>query len=201
MSNWRVLTTSLAAGIGILSCAGLALHGSGPEWSPLPVEKMTPGQAGQMDRANEARAALFNRLNGRLQEELSQGSAASAIGVCRDEAPRIAREVGRDNDLAIGRTSYRIRNPANRPPSWAEPWIRNRTENPVYLQGRDGRFAALLPIRTLKTCETCHGPDGQIPPDVRAALLRNYPEDRATGFREGDLRGWFWVEVPGSAVR
>jgi hypothetical protein len=32
--------------------------------------------------------------------------------------------------------------------------------------------------------------------DVRQALLQRYPEDRAIGYAEGDLRGWFWVEVP-----
>jgi hypothetical protein len=28
------------------------------------------------------------------------------------------------------------------------------------------------------------------------ALAARYPDDRATGFAPGDLRGWFWVEVP-----
>jgi hypothetical protein len=31
---------------------------------------------------------------------------------------------------------------------------------------------------------------------VRAELDELYPHDRAVGYRTGDLRGWFWVEVP-----
>jgi len=30
-------------------------------------------------------------------------------------------------------------------------------------------------------------------------LAAKYPMDQATGFKEGDLRGWFWIEVPPSA--
>lgn len=33
-------------------------------------------------------------------------------------------------------------------------------------------------------------------PIVRAALMDRYPVDRAIGFTEGEIRGWFWVEVP-----
>ena len=45
-------------------------------------------------------------------------------------------------------------------------------------------------------CLACHGPAEQIAPDVKELLAREYPSDQATGFQEGDLRGWFWVEVP-----
>ncbi|MEM1451902.1 MAG: hypothetical protein AAF726_11860 [Planctomycetota bacterium] len=31
---------------------------------------------------------------------------------------------------------------------------------------------------------------------VGKALARAYPDDLATGYTEGDVRGWFWVEVP-----
>jgi hypothetical protein len=31
---------------------------------------------------------------------------------------------------------------------------------------------------------------------VKEALAEHYPEDQATGFQEGDLRGWFCIEVP-----
>jgi len=31
---------------------------------------------------------------------------------------------------------------------------------------------------------------------VLAALRDRYPKDRAIGFKEGEIRGWFWVEMP-----
>ncbi|HCF96715.1 MAG TPA: hypothetical protein DEW46_16805, partial [Verrucomicrobia bacterium] len=45
-------------------------------------------------------------------------------------------------------------------------------------------------------CVACHGPEEQIQPDVLAAIRAHYPNDRATGFQPGDLRGAISVEVP-----
>ncbi|MBS0204581.1 MAG: DUF3365 domain-containing protein [Planctomycetes bacterium] len=44
-------------------------------------------------------------------------------------------------------------------------------------------------------CLACHGPKDQIADDVQEQLTRLYPDDQAVGFNEGDLRGWFWVDV------
>jgi len=30
---------------------------------------------------------------------------------------------------------------------------------------------------------------------VKAELAERYPADRAVGFTEGELRGWFWLEL------
>ena len=46
---------------------------------------------------------------------------------------------------------------------------------------------------------TCHGPKDKISEEVKGQLAKLYPNDTATGFQTGDLRGWFWVEVPTSA--
>ena len=40
-------------------------------------------------------------------------------------------------------------------------------------------------------CLQCHGQS--IAPDVREKLSGLYPEDKATGYREGDIRGAFVV--------
>jgi hypothetical protein len=41
-------------------------------------------------------------------------------------------------------------------------------------------------------CLTCHG--SNLDADIAASIAERYPEDRATGFEAGDLRGVFWVE-------
>jgi len=45
-------------------------------------------------------------------------------------------------------------------------------------------------------CASCHGPAEKIAPAVAAALKQHYPDDRAIGFINREIRGWFWVEVP-----
>ena len=50
------------------------------------------------------------------------------------------------------------------------------------------------PIVTQPLCLTCHG-DVQ-DPALAARIKDEYPEDEATGFQPGDLRGVFWVTYP-----
>ena len=65
---------------------------------------------------------------------------------------------------------------------------------------RLGRVALRLMrgIATEPGCLACHG--AQVAPAVRAAIAADYPDDAATGFAVGDLRGGLWVEVPATAA-
>ena len=178
------------------------LPGCGPprqkpnsDWQLVKEAQLTSDQAAQRDKALLARDAMFKSLKGRLVEVVGTEGPAAAIEVCSKEAPQIAEQVSQKHGLAIGRTSFHLRNPDNSPPEWAARLVEDRAAEPTYLTN-DGRFAALLPIRLQPDCLTCHGQEEEILPAVADALAEHYPQDTATGFREGDLRGWFWVEVP-----
>jgi hypothetical protein len=136
---------------------------------------------------------------GKLTDTMASSGPAAAIEVCQKQAPEIAASVGAEYGLAIGRTSHRLRNPKNLPPDWAQTFVDQQEAEPQFVPLADDALGALLPIRLKPQCLMCHGPDEQILPEVREALAENYPQDRATGFQEGDLRGWFWVSVPADA--
>lgn len=157
---------------------------------------LTDTQSAQLERANAARREMFGSLMGELNAALSEGDPASAISVCSEVAPSIAEHVGEEHGLRIGRTSFRLRNPANTPPSWAAEAVEQRIGTRMFFAHGDGRFGTLMPIRLMANCLMCHGSRDQLAPGVGEALDELYPDDRATGFTEGELRGWFWVEVP-----
>jgi len=191
-----VLAGALALGT-IVACGCGGTGDPGSAWRPLVAAELDPVRATQRDRALAARDALFGELFRTLQATMTRGGPEAAIAVCRERAPEIAARVSTEHGLRIGRTSFRLRNPDNRPPPWAEPWIERHLEEPLHLAGPRGELGVLLPIRTAAPCLACHGPADRLAPGVAAALDRIYPDDRGTGFAEGDLRGWFWVEVPG----
>ena len=164
-------------------------------WTRLSPAGMTPQQEALQQRCMEAVRTMGKRLLGKLEAALDTGDPAGAIEVCNSQAPAIARAVATEYGVRIGRTSYRLRNPANVPPPWAEELVERRVEQPTWLAGPGGRLAGLLPIRLKPECGMCHGPMEEIDPEVRAALAERYPHDAATGFHPGDLRGWFWVEA------
>ncbi len=150
--------------------------------------------------ADAAISALQRRLAGRLVEEMKAGGPARAITVCRDEAPGIAVETARVRGVRVGRTSHRLRNPANAAPAWAEPFVAKGAGRkavgvqPTVVDLGD-RVGVLRPIATAGVCLQCHGPAGGLSAEVRGYLETAYPADRAIGFEEGDLRGFAWAEA------
>jgi hypothetical protein len=183
----------------VLLAGSLLLAACGEESAvrALGAGDLDAGQQRQVSRAEAARDALFERLSGRLAQAVASGGPPSAITVCKDEAPRIAADVGREQGVRIGRTSHRLRNPSNEPPAWARDLVARHVETPRFVARADGSLGVLLPIRLQKRCLACHGDPAAMPAGVREALASSYPADAATGFAEGELRGWFWVEVPG----
>ncbi|WP_231603651.1 c-type heme family protein [Neorhodopirellula pilleata] len=160
---------------------------------------IVPGQSPSEEAKAEllaAKEALFTRLSGRLMEAIANRGPAAAIAVCQQEAPTIAKEVGAEQGLQIGRVGVRLRNPNNVAPSWAAELVRDKTELPMFVTLDNGHAAALLPIKLQTQCLMCHGPNDQIPQMIQEQLTRQYPNDQATGFQEGELRGWFWIDSP-----
>ena len=164
----------------------------------LPLCTFLAAQDGDLQaKAEAARTELAGTLMGRLQEVLKTQGPEKAIEVCQNEAPAMAEKVGRSHGVRIGRTSTNLRNPSNRTPAWAETLVAAKVAEPRFIKAPDGGVQAFLPIRLAQACLVCHGPEKDISPGVRMALQKKYPHDQATGYQAGDLRGWFWVEVPG----
>ncbi len=172
-------------------------HGSG--WERVEADELSEPQHGQLEAADEARAALFGALLTELTTAISEDGPAHAIDVCKDDAPAIAERVSAQRGVRIGRTSWKLRNPANTPPVWADLALDAKPTDPVHFADRSGRLGTLAPIRLAGACVQCHGSPDDLAPGVSERLADLYPDDRATGFAEGDLRGWFWVEVAAPA--
>jgi hypothetical protein len=146
------------------------------------------------------------RLKTALTEALGRGGPGAAIAVCKDAAPALAVELSRRSGATVARTSARLRNPLNAPPPWAVPVLEQfaaalAAGRPAagieYFARTEAGARFMKPIVTEPLCLTCHGT--ALAPDVQAALARLYPEDHATGFAPGELRGAFVVAWPAAA--
>lgn len=166
-------------------------------WKQLDPQQLSDQDQAMLERAQEAQKALGSTLMRELTEAVSKDSYAEAVEVCNVRAPQIAESVRDEQQVAIGRTSFDLRNPDNEPPTWAEPYVDKRVPEASVLRS-DDQLAYLLPIRLGEMCTGCHGPADSLAEGVPERLAEMYPDDEATGFQAGDLRGWFWVEVPES---
>ncbi len=136
-----------------------------------------------------------------LQQALRAGLAEGpieAIDACHVKAPEIADARSRKG-VRVGRTSDRLRNPANAAPDWVRPLLAAYSSEPSLRTPRavaldDTRVGYVEPIVLQPVCITCHGET--LAPVIESRLRELYPEDRAVGYTVGDLRGVFWIEFP-----
>ncbi len=168
------------------------------EWLPITPDDMSETQKAQHEISLAATNAFASEMMGELMAALDSDDPTAGITVCGANAPTIAAHIAEDYGVKIGRTSMKLRNPANTPPRWAEKTVADQVGQPTYLIGPEGELGTLLPIRLKAQCQMCHGAPTEIDETIQTALADHYPDDQATGFVEGDLRGWFWVEaLPG----
>jgi hypothetical protein len=157
--------------------------------------------ASAVGRANQAIQELQSTLVTRLNAALTAGGPAAAVTVCRDEARQLTASVAGRHGIALGRTSHRLRNPANVPPPWAAALVAGSVSRkvaeaePVVFDLGD-RVGVMRPIGLIDFCVTCHGPREVVDAAIGPTLRTWYPNDQAIGFAPGDLRGWVWAEVP-----
>ena len=179
--------------IALFSLASAATHAQSAAGN-------TEAAASQAQQAQQLLMPFKQQLKQALVSGMQHG-IDGAIGACRDEAPRIAATLSHEG-VAMGRTSHKVRNPANAATEWQKPLLDYYLQNPSDQRGRcvtlaDGRYAYVEPIAVQPMCLTCHGKT--IAPGVQQTLSGLYPQDQATGFNAGDFRGLFWVTLPASA--
>ncbi len=178
-----VLATAVAAGAGCASS--------------------DPGVNG-LASAKAAIGTLKMQLKQKLQMAMAEGPD-KALEVCAVEAQAIRAKISHSSGVALGRSSLRLRTPADAAPDWVQAWLdeqgERKVEGVVGISRVDetptGRVARVLePIGIDKGCLGCHGPADAIKPGVRDLLAKRYPTDAAIGYAEGDLRGALWAELP-----
>jgi mono/diheme cytochrome c family protein len=146
---------------------------------------------------------LFTSLMTTLQEKIASEGPEAAIAYCRLEALPLTARISEEFPQVknVRRTALRVRNPENQPDAtdrsileaWAATWNPADPPKPVSKEftADDGTKAIRYyhPVPVTATCLACHGSGNEIAPNVRAAIARDYPQDQAINFQEGDLRG------------
>ena len=188
----------MAFTVGILLTAAAGAQTQFPTWTvgAAPAE-LRPA----ISRADLVIVGLQDSVLRELNDALSRGGPGTAIAFCHLDATVVAQRLGRSEGIAVGRTSDRLRNPSNQPRPWAAALVQANAGKQA--RSVDGfavdlgdKVGVLRPIAQRTMCAGCHGPAESLSPAVRSVLADRYPVDRAVGFKEGEIRGWFWVEMP-----
>lgn len=165
-----------------------------------PVSK-TPQPQAAKQKAQAAFGEFSTQLKGELQQAMKLGGPVKAIEVCSEKAPLIAEELSQKHGFSLGRSSHRLRNPNNAPADAVAAYLKKYAEQPaknaeMEVIEKEGEWVVIAPIATQPLCLTCHGSPDTFSAELKSALSQHYPEDAATGFEAGDLRGVIWARLP-----
>jgi len=186
------MRTSTKIAIGMLLAAGA---------SPTAFAQASDA-AQHLDEGRKIIGSFAKDLLVELQGALAKDGAVAAIAVCNTAAPGIARKASEISGWKVGRTSLKVRNEKNAPDAWERRALEDflakagqgadvgkLEHSEIVSEGgaRTLRFIKAIPVG--EPCLTCHG--AEVAPEVKAAIVKHYPNDQATGFRLGGLRGAF----------
>ena len=157
------------------------------------------------DAANKIKT-LSNNLKKELSGAMQTGGPVAAINFCKAKAPEITQSLNSNGDLVIKRTSLKFRNPNNSPDTWEQQVLLSfeqqlakgtpiselvHSEQIKSDKGTTLRLMRAIPVQGL--CLTCHGDMQTMNKDLVNTLKESYPNDLATGYQVGELRGAFSI--------
>lgn len=132
-----------------------------------------------------------------VQAAVSSGDTVQGISICQVIAPAIASQYSLDG-WKVGRTSLKFRASNNRPDAWERAVLEKFATDSATTPGvapspvsqiTGASYRYMRPIVVKQPCLACHG--SAIGKDTQAELRKRYPDDSATGYALGDIRGAF----------
>lgn len=167
--------------------------------------------AGRVQATRSIAAELLTRLGQKLKASMANDGPVAAVSVCKDAAPAIAMGLSAQYGAQVTRVGTRVRNPRSGVPNdWQKAALAEfktrieKGEKPADLEywkvaeGSDGkpelRYAKAIITQPL--CMSCHGKTEDMPAPLLERIRADYPQDQATGYSVGELRGAVVITRP-----
>jgi hypothetical protein len=139
-----------------------------------------------------------------LTSTIQEQGPVAAIEICAEQAPALADQLSEETGWAVGRVSLKPRNAERaQPDAWERAQLErfaeraaDGTPGPMLNHGEvvDGRYRYMQAQPVGGVCLVCHGET--IDPAVAEAIEARYPDDRATGYQLGEIRGAITLMAP-----
>jgi len=162
-----------------------------------------------LDDARKVAGALPPKLLAVLAAEIEKSGPEGAISVCRDKAPQLAKAASEESGWAVRRVSLKNRNPKAVPDAWERAVLEDfdrraaAGEKPATLEkgevvseGGQKTYRYMKALPTQQACTNCHGDPATMKPAVVEKIASLYPQDKAVGYKVGEIRGAMTLRKP-----
>jgi hypothetical protein len=149
-------------------------------------------------KGKEISEASFLELSTQLTEQMKAGGPAQAIPFCNQKAMPITNQLSEKFDATIKRTSNNLRNQQNAPSKreleildeFHKIKLEGKPLKPIVEIDADSKKHFYAPIVLKANCLVCHGKLNETVNVKTDSIIKSlYPNDKAIGYAEGDLRG------------
>ena len=140
-------------------------------------------------------------LKKHLMSAMKEGGASKAVDVCSKMGPEISDQFSREfwQIKRVSEKQRRVENYANEHEILSIFKDSTKALTHYYDEwiGKDSAvvYYYYKPIRIGSFCLNCHGQTDEINQNVLEVIKEKYPEDMASGYKVGDLRGMFVVRA------
>jgi len=141
-------------------------------------------------------------LGKNLMQAINERGVAGAVEFCNTAAIPITDSMAQMHNTSIKRVSDKNRNPDNKANQSELLYIKNakkelaeKADIKPQIKEENGKWVGYYPILTNAACLKCHGSSEEIDKTALAKIEQLYPEDKATGYKENELRGIWVIEM------
>jgi cytochrome c553 len=170
-------------------------------------EQKGMGKGMGMQRQNGAEKGLEIALGTRkvlgqnLMGAIQTKGTIHALEFCSTQALSLTDSMAQKNNATVQRVSDKPRNPANTANAEEAALVdfftaqvsAGKDPQPILIP-QNGSTRFYYPIVTNSMCLQCHGKPADMEPQVKEKILKLYPQDKAVGYSENEVRGIWKIE-------
>ncbi len=157
--------------------------------------------------AKKAIMKLGKTLKGEVVKHMKTQGAQSTAYFCYKSATNLTKKVNSTypKGISVKRISLKIRNKDNFPASKdeiemlknLEQKVKNKEKLPKLIVEKisPNHYKVYKPILVGKKCLVCHGDKKHRNKEAYKTIKEKYPNDKAIGYKVGDLRGAFVADI------
>lgn len=154
-----------------------------------------------MQRGDSIAKVMQEVLLQNVMQANKAGGPVYAVAFCNERAMPLTDSLSQIYNCLIQRISDKYRNPANMPDKTDKDVLvrmGSSISGEPMLVSENGKVIYYKPIRiAMPACLNCHGTEGkEIAMTTIEVIRQKYPDDLATGYKEGDFRGLWKITFP-----
>ncbi len=189
--------------VAFASCQNAESRASEASQTPVAEQEATAPPIDYVEAGQNLALSTKSALGKNLITALSEKGAAGAVEFCNTRAIPITDSMSTALNAKIKRVSDKPRNAANNAnedelayiAAWKSAQAKGE-KHPPMMQEKNGKMLGYYPIVANQMCLQCHGkPNVDIDIETLDVINKLYPEDKAVGYSDLDLRGIFVVEM------